>query len=136
MATDHLSSEPGQPDPSSALLTNDERIWGMLAHLSSLVGFLVPFGNVLAPLVVWLVKKDASTFVDFHGKESINFQINMIGYVAIAVALTAATCGFGAVVLVPLAILLPLYTLIMAIVAGIKAHEGQRYLYPFIIRLL
>src|SRR3954467_5501803 len=53
----------------------DAKMWGMLAHLSSLAGLVIPFGNFIGPLVVWLMKKDQQPFVNDQGKESLNFQI-------------------------------------------------------------
>ena len=55
------------PEPA-ALPTPDERTWGMIAHLSALAGFIVPFGNILGPLVVWLVKREHSVFVAVEAK--------------------------------------------------------------------
>ena len=52
----------------------------MWCHLSSLVGLILPGANILAPLFCWLSKKDSSRFVNLHGKESLNFQINMFLY--------------------------------------------------------
>ena len=50
--------------------SSEERMWGTFCHLSGFVGYIVPFGNIIAPLVIWLVKKEESQFVDYHGKES------------------------------------------------------------------
>jgi uncharacterized Tic20 family protein len=52
-------------------VSDDEQTWRILAHAAAFVGLVVPFGNVLGPLVVWLVKKDESRFVDENGKQSL-----------------------------------------------------------------
>ena len=60
--------------------TSDERTWAMLCSPERVFGLFrssIPFASVIGPLVVWLLKKDSSAFVDEHGKESINFQITM-----------------------------------------------------------
>ena len=67
-----------EPNPVAGVPTQDERTWGMLAHLTAFSGFLVPLGNVIAPLVVWLVKRDQSEFVADQGKEALNFNISVL----------------------------------------------------------
>lgn len=111
--------------------TNPEaRQWGMFAHLSSLAGFIIPFGNFIGPLVVWLMKKDTMPFVDDQGKESMNFQITVL----IAALIAGATICIGiGIVLLPL---VGIAAAILAIMAGIKANEGVAYRYPFTLRLI
>ena len=58
----------------------DERTWAMFCHLSTLAGWIIPFANLIAPLVIWLVKKDQYPMVDDQGKEALNFQINITIY--------------------------------------------------------
>src|SRR4051794_35065816 len=58
--------------------SKDEKMWAMLSHLTALCGYLiVPFGNIIAPLVIWLIKKDTMPLVDDQAKESLNFQITL-----------------------------------------------------------
>jgi uncharacterized Tic20 family protein len=57
--------------------SSEEKTLGMLCHLMAFCGYVIPFGNLLGPLVIWLTKKDASPFVDDQGKESLNFQITV-----------------------------------------------------------
>ncbi len=78
------------------------------------------------------MKKDTSPFVDDQGRESLNFQLNMLIYLVIATVVALVTCGIGAVLLVPVA----LYALIMPIIACIKANNGERYRYPLTCRML
>ena len=56
-------------------LSKDERTWGMLCHISTFCGLIIPFGNILAPLIIWLIKKEDLPFVQDQGKEVLNFQI-------------------------------------------------------------
>jgi uncharacterized Tic20 family protein len=116
--------------PSSGDLTNEEKQWGMFCHLAALAGLVVPGGNLIGPLVCWMVKKDTSRFVDYHGKESVNFQINMLIYLVICFALTFVLIGF---ILLPI---VGIYAIVMPIIAGLKANEGQKYEYPATWRLL
>jgi uncharacterized protein len=110
--------------------TQDERTWGMLAHLAAFLFFICPLGNVIGPLIVWLVKRDQLAFVDDQGKEALNFNIS--------VALAAIVCGVLVFVLIGilLGVALFIFWLSMTIVAGIKAGEGVRYRYPFALRLV
>lgn len=111
-------------------LTKEERMWAMACHLSALIGFVVPFGNIIAPLVIWLFKKEESAFINDQGKESLNFQITMTIYVIIGIILTFIVIGI--LVLLGLAI----FTLVVIILASIKSSEGSYYRYPATIRFL
>ncbi|MHB9094187.1 MAG: DUF4870 domain-containing protein [Eubacteriales bacterium] len=108
----------------------EERTWGMLCHLSIFAGHFIPFGNIIAPLVIWQVKKEESAFVAHHGKESLNFQISLMIYFIVAFILVFAIIGF------PLFIALWVFSLIIVIIAGLKANEGQYYRYPLTIRFI
>ena len=55
---------------------SDERMWGMLCHLSGFAGYLVPFGNILGPLILWLAKKDTESAVKTYGPDALNFHIS------------------------------------------------------------
>jgi uncharacterized Tic20 family protein len=103
----------------------------MAAHLSSLVGYLViPFGNVIAPLVIWLIKKDTMPFVDDQAKESLNFQITITIAAIVGAVLTLVCIGYF------LLIAVWIVGLIFAILAAVKANEGVRYRYPLTLRLI
>ena len=108
----------------------EARTWGMIAHLSSLAGLVIPFGNFVGPLIVWLMKKDQMPFVDDQGKESVNFQITVT--IAALVAGLTICIGIGLFLLPIVAVA----AIVMAIIAGIKANEGVRYRYPFTLRLI
>ena len=112
---------------SDGELTADDKQWGMFCHLSSLAGFVVPMGNIIGPVVCWMMKKETSRFVDYHGKESLNFQISMIIYCLICMV---------TIIGIPLVFLIGIYGLIMPIIAGLKAQEGELYEYQMIFRLV
>ncbi len=112
-------------------VSKDERTWGMLAHLSALLGYLIlPFGNIIAPLVVWLMKKDQSQFVGDQAKESLNFQISCTIYMVVALISLMLLVGF---ILVPLVYA---FGLILTLIGTVKANNGEAYRYPFTIRLI
>lgn len=124
-------SKPAASPYSGAPPTQEERTWGMFAHLSAFAMFVFPFGgNIIAPLIIWLSRRDTSAFVEMEAKEALNFNIS--------VTLGWLVCGSLVFVLigVPLAAALTLYWVIMAVVAGVKASEGVGYRYPVTLRLV
>ncbi len=108
----------------------DPRTMGMLAHLLSLAGIVIPLGNIIGPLIIWLMKKDTHPFVDDQGKESLNFQI-MVTVVLFITALTICI-GIGFVLLPIVGIV----AIVFSIIAALKANEGVAYRYPVNIRLI
>lgn len=111
-------------------LSNDEKQWGMFAHLAALVGLIIPFGNVIGPLVVWQMKKNEMPFVDDQGKEALNFQITVAIAILVCIVLMFVLIGMLLLPLVGLA------SLIFTIIGGLKANNGEAYRYPFAIRLV
>ena len=111
-------------------LRKEEKTLGMLCHLLALCGYLIPLGNIIGPLVLWLLKKDGSEYVDYHGKESLNFQISIVIYAVLSGLLCLLLIGF---VLLPAVLL---FDIVAVIVATIKANDGLRFRYPFCIRLV
>ncbi len=107
------------------------RQWAMLCHYAAFFWLLAPMiGNVIGPLIVWQLKKDLDPFVDAQGKEALNFQITY--------SVAMMVCGLLAWVLIgfPLMLLVGITALVLTIIAGIKANEGQAYRYPFSWRLI
>ena len=119
------------PTASSASgISADERQWAMFAHLSALIGFIIPFGNLLGPLIIWLMKKETSPFVDDQGKESLNFQITML--LASLVAGITVCIGVG-LILLPV---IPIINIVFCVLATIETNKGVAYRYPFALRLI
>lgn len=110
--------------------TPEERTWGMFAHLSALAGFIIPFGNIIGPLIVWQIKKEQMPFVNDQGKEALNFQILVTIIVAISIA---AICLVVGIFTTPIIALL---ALIFEIIGGVQANKGEAYRYPFNLRLI
>ena len=121
----------------------------MLCHLAAFGGLFIPFGNILGPLIVWLVKRYDSPFIDHHGKEALNFQIcttilvfvlliifivmrAIAGFIGI-IGIIATLFGFIAM-LIALAVFV--YSVVVTIIAAIRANEGIEYRYPISIRLI
>jgi uncharacterized Tic20 family protein len=118
-------NEPyGQP-------TQEERTWGMLAHLSAFAGLLIPvLGNILGPGGIWLARRERSSFVAGQAKEALNFNLSVaIGWLVCWV-LRYAFIGvlFGVALFIG--------WLALTILAGVRAGEGVRYRYPLALRLV
>ena len=111
----------GTDEQPSYIPTSDEKTAGMLAHLLTIVS------SFLAPLIIYLIKKDESVFVAAHAKESLNFQITVF---LISILLFITIIG------ILLLWLVGIITLVLVIVAALKASEGKLYRYPFCLRLI
>jgi uncharacterized Tic20 family protein len=132
-----MEPPPVTPAPPPASPQSDARMWNMLCHLSALAGCVVPIGHILGPLIVWQMKKNEFPSVDVHGKASLNFQITVtiavfVGLIA-AFALSFFCIGY---LLFPVVGLIGLAGLVFAIIAGIKANNGEDYKYPWSLELI
>ena len=123
-----MSEEPIQPTENQT--TKDERTWAMLCHFSAFAGLIFPFGNFLAPLIIWLIKKEEFPFVEDQGKEVLNFQISMIIYLICSAFLCIILIG------IPILIGLFIFDFIITIIAAISANDGKPYRYPINLRLI
>ncbi|MGA1056714.1 MAG: DUF4870 domain-containing protein [Phycisphaerales bacterium] len=109
----------------------EQRTWAMLGHLSAFAAFVLPaFGNVIGPLIVWLVKKDSMPFAADQAKEALNFNITVSILAVVFVALVFLLIG------IPLLVVLGISWLVLTIVGAIKANSGVAYRYPFCLRLV
>lgn len=127
---------PGQPPGGySQLSPSDERTWGLLAHIGSLLAAFVAMA-FLGPLLVLLIQGNKSAFVRRHAVESLNFQITLLIALAAGIVLSVATLGLGLIVVVPLGLVVAVVALVWIIMAGIKANNGEDYRYPVNIRLV
>ncbi len=113
----------------------EDRTWAIGAHLASVAGWIgVPMGHILAPLLVWLIKRDESEYVRIQALESLNFQISMTLY-ALAAGILAITV-IGLVIAIPLIIAIAIGDVIYTIIGALAVSRGENYRYPFTIRLL
>src|SRR5262245_42355555 len=70
-----------EPPPAPGTHSADEKQWAMFCHLAAFAGLVIlGIGQILGPLVIWLIKKDTMPFVNQEGKESVNFQISVTIY--------------------------------------------------------
>tara|TARA_E500000318_G_scaffold99810_1_gene102088 strand:- start:227 stop:613 length:387 start_codon:yes stop_codon:yes gene_type:complete len=111
-------------------VTHDDRTYSTLMHLSILAHSLLPVIAFAIPLVMWLVKKDESAYIDDHGREAVNFQISLGLYNIIASILIFVLIG------IPLLIALQIFSIVVMIFAAMAANRGELYRYPVTIRFL
>jgi len=106
--------------------------WAMACHLAGLVDFAnVFFGlGVLIPLAIWLVRRESDPFVDQHGKEAVNFQINVLLWTLVFAALSCCLIG------IPFLFALPVVETVLVILAAIEAAGGRPFRYPLTVRLV
>ncbi|MEI3605319.1 DUF4870 domain-containing protein [Pseudogracilibacillus sp. SE30717A] len=104
--------------------TNDERLLAMLIYVTSF------FTTIIGPIIIWLVKREESTFIDFHGKEYINFIISYAVYGIVAAITMIILIGF---VLAPL---VGVAAVVFTIIAAVKAYQGEMYRIPLIFRII
>lgn len=123
-AADAEHADNLQPIPGDALN------WAMLCHLVALLAMPFGFGHIVAPLVVWLIKRDDHPFIDDQGKESLNFQISMTIYGAVLVP--TVCIGVGLVLLPALLVV----NVVFIVIASVSAGRGEWYRYPLSIRLV
>jgi hypothetical protein len=142
---------------------NDQNTNAFLIHISAFIGFIFPFGHVIAPLIAWQTIKDRSPFLNEQGKEAVNFNLS---YTLYAFVLSAAfiplafsiffnnfsnfenadnfhfnfdfnpTILFGFIGVAVLISLLHLVGIALVIIASIKAKNKENYKYPFTIKFI
>ena len=111
--------------------TRQANTFAMLCHLSGLAIFLgIPFGNLIGPLVFWLIKKDESDFVEDQAREALNFQITVL------IALFAAGLSIFAVIGCVLTPGVVVANIVFCILAAMTANDGRTYRYPLTLRLI
>lgn len=110
--------------------TREERQLAMMLHLSQLLGFVVPVVGLVAPVVLWQVKKAEVPSLEPHGKEVTNWIITSLIYTVIAIPLCFIVIG------IPLLLVLVILSIVYPIVGGIRANEGIVWRYPFNLRFL
>lgn len=146
------ASEPGEPGAAGASAAGterqpprpeDERLYATLIHLSGLL-WLFGVPGIVGVLIIWLLQRDRSTFVDAHGKEAMNFQISMMIY-GLGLAILAFAGSVLSVILVGLVLLIPavalavalvVFQVVVAILGAVEANRGGYFKYPLAIRFI
>lgn len=113
------------PPPMDAAFSSEEKLLALLCHLIPLLG-----AGFIGPLVIWLIKKDQSAYIDHHAKEALNFQLTLLIAILVCFLLTFVVIG---VILAPV---VGIIALIWSIMACIAANDGKWYRYPVSIRFI
>ncbi|OLS34350.1 hypothetical protein BTR25_22240 [Bacillus sp. MRMR6] len=106
------------------MVKNDEKMLAAVLYVLSL------FAPIVGPLIIWLLKKEESSFVDYHGKEYFNFFISYFIYSLVSGILVFLIIGIF------LLWILGIMALVFTIIAAVKAYEGNEYKFPLIIRFI
>ena len=112
------------------IIDQEDKLFSMFCHLSALLGYFLPFGNIIGPLIIWFIKKDVSEIVNHQGKEAINFQLTVTVGVLISIPLCFILIGF--IFLIGLAI----FDIVFIIIAAVKSYDGHQYEYPLSFKFL
>lgn len=112
------------------LQTPEQKQMGMFLHLSQLIGLIIPFGGIIAPIVIWQMKKDEIPALDAHGKMIVNWVISMVIYAVVSFVLTFVLIGILGFIAIGI------MSIVFPIIGGIKANEGILWDYPLTIKFL
>ena len=143
-AADEQTEQPVGADQGDSVQTSwvtgeisrDACMWAMFCHLAGFVGLspILPiFGSVVAPFVIWQLKRDEFSFVDEQGRRAVNFQLSMLlyGFIGAFVCLVSII----GIPLVPFVFgVAGLVDLFFVLTAAVKANSGEHYRYPLTIR--
>ncbi|MBI2481647.1 MAG: DUF4870 domain-containing protein [Planctomycetia bacterium] len=98
----------------------------MLSHLSYFLTFVIGVSCV-APLIIWILKRDSSEFIEDQAKEALNFQLSAF---IVSLVLAATVCG------IPLILVVVIMSIVYSIQAGMAANRGEYYRYPYTFRMI
>jgi len=124
-----MQAEAG-PAEAQAAPGREERQWAMLCHMSAMLMYVTVIGGFVAPLVIWLLKRDEMPFVADQGRETLNFQITTLLALVVGGCLAIVLIGFVIIGVVLL------FHFIVTIIAAVKTSEGVVYRYPICWRVI
>ncbi len=117
-----------QNRPAEPLAVLDSNTWGVFIHLSQFLAYLLPLAGIIAPIVLWQLKKDESEIINLHGKIVMNWLLTEFILLILAVMLCFVLIGF------PLLLILTAVGIVFPIIGAVKASKGDIWPYPFSIR--
>ncbi|WP_457610090.1 DUF4870 domain-containing protein [Lutibacter sp.] len=122
------------------MITQNDKNYSSITHLSSFSGWFFPFGNIIVPLVLWSARKNESSYIDIHGKSAVNFQLSLLLYgfllALLFVPIVIFTLGLGLIAITIGIIPAILLKIALIIIASMKASNGEFYKYPFTIEFI
>ena len=111
-------------------MDNNGRMWAMLLHFSVFAGYFAPLAGFLAPILIWQIKKSEFPEIDAHGKVVCNFLISYLIYTVVSIVLMFFIIG------IPLLLALSVAGIVLPIIGGIKANNGELWPYPLTIQFI
>lgn len=129
----------GQPGTAQGTMTeSEEKTWSILAHLSAPIAALVSVGmlNFVGPLIIWAIYKDRSPRVRHAAAGAFNFNLSLWIFYAVLVAVSLLTFFVALIVTIPVGIVVWVASMVIHVMAAIKANNGEIYNYPFQIPVL
>jgi uncharacterized Tic20 family protein len=109
------------------VLSEKERNWSMICHLSAFASYFFPFGGIIGPLICWLSKRDESVWINLNGRNALNFNLSILLYTVLAIPLCFIIIG------IPIIMALATLKIVCIIIGSIKASKGQLFKYPLSI---
>ena len=125
-----VATTPPSVDAGKDTDMQNARVWTMWCHLSALVGYILPFGHIVFPAVVWMARRDRVEGVDAAGRESLNFQLTMTLFTLVGVLLSVVFVGLV------LLFAVVVFHVSMTLRASLRAQRGLEVRYPLNIRLI
>ena len=102
----------------------EEKMWAMILHLSQLANYIAPIAGIVAPIVIWQIKKEEFPSIDAHGKNIVNWMINAFIAACICVPLVFIVIG------IPLLVAISIAHVVFAVIGALKANDGTVWEYP------
>lgn len=127
---DYIQYEP-QRQMICSLETQEERQMGLFLHLSQFLGFVIPFGGIAAPIVLWQIKRNEMPALDAHGKMIVNWAISSVIYAVVSFLLI-----FVFLIGIPCLLALGVMSIAYPIIGAVKANNGEYWEYPLTINFL
>ncbi|BDZ60670.1 hypothetical protein Lsed01_00010 [Demequina sediminis] len=135
-------AQPAQPAGAppayvapAPMLERDARTIAMLVHILAAVAIVLSAGTLafVVPLVMWLIYRERSALIDFHGKMNLNLQLTVLVVMVGGVVLGLVTFLFGFLLTGPAMLAYGIYALVVSIIAGVRANNGEYYRIPLVI---
>ena len=132
MPADDDDDRPRRRPPGG--VTREERQTAMFLYLLGI------FTGFIGPLILWMLKRDESKFVNHHGKEVINFMLTLVipslVLGVVGCPFVFLTYGLAAFIVVPLFMAVNVYALVMMIMGAMRANKGEWWEFPISIRMI
>lgn len=109
----------------------NEKQWGAINHISALLGLLLPMALVLGPLLVWMLKRNESAFINEQGKQAVNFQLTIL-----LASFVFMLLGYGMKLLMAISAIILVGGMVFAVIAAFSVYQGKSYRYPYAFRFI